>query len=40
MLDFIRYELSPEGQQVVAYAGYYPLGQKYLDELKEMGIIE
>lgn len=40
MLDFIRYELSPEGQQVVANAGYYPLGQKHLDELKEMGIIE
>lgn len=40
MLDFIRFELSPEGQQVVANAGYYPLGQKHLDELKEMGIIE
>lgn len=40
MLDFIRYELSPEGQQVVANAGYYPLGQKHLDKLKEMGIIE
>lgn len=40
MLDFIRYELSPEGQQVVANAGYYPLGQKYFDELKTMGIIE
>ncbi len=40
MLDFIRYELSPEGQEVVASAGYYPLGQDHLDELKEMGIIE
>ncbi len=40
ILDFIRYELSPEGQQVVANAGYYPLGQTHLDKLKEMGIIE
>lgn len=40
ILDFIRYELSAEGQEVVANAGYYPLGQKHLDKLKEMGIIE
>jgi phosphate transport system substrate-binding protein len=40
MLDFIRFELSAEGQQVVENAGYYPLGQEYLNELKEMGIIE
>ncbi|WP_026474389.1 phosphate ABC transporter substrate-binding protein [Alkaliflexus imshenetskii] len=40
ILEFIRFELSPEGQQIVANAGYYPIGEKYLQQLKEMGIIE
>lgn len=40
ILDFIRFELSPEGQQIVVSAGYYPIGEKHLQQLKEMGIIE
>lgn len=40
ILEFIRFELSPEGQEIVANAGYYPIGQTYITRLKEMGIIE
>lgn len=40
ILDFIRFILSTEGQKIVINAGYYPIGEKYIQQLKEMGIIK
>jgi phosphate transport system substrate-binding protein len=40
MLAFIRWELSEEGQQVVARSGYYPVSNKYMQLNRELGIIE
>jgi phosphate transport system substrate-binding protein len=40
MLAFIQWELSEEGQQVVALSGYYPVSNKYMQLNRELGIIE
>lgn len=40
ILDFIRFELSEEGQQSVVNSGFYPIGQELRDNLRTMGIIE
>ncbi len=40
MLAFIRWELSEEGQRVVAQSGYYPVGEQYMQQNRELGIIE
>jgi len=40
MLAFIRWELSEEGQQVVAQSGYYPVSEDYMQQNRELGIIE
>ncbi len=40
MLDFIRFELSEEGQASVVKSGFYPLGEEYKENLRALGIIE
>jgi phosphate transport system substrate-binding protein len=37
---FIQWELSPEGQAVVAQSGYYPVGEEHMEKNRIMGIIE
>jgi len=40
MLEFLRWELSEEGQKVVAQSGYYPVNEDYMQQNRELGIIE
>lgn len=40
ILSFIQWELSEEGQRVVAQSGYYPVSEKYMQHNRELGIIE
>lgn len=40
VLAFIQWELSEEGQQVVERSGYYRVSNNYMDQNRELGIIE
>jgi phosphate transport system substrate-binding protein len=37
---FIQFELSPEGQEIVSFEGYYPVTPEYREHNKKLGIIE
>jgi ABC-type Fe3+ transport system substrate-binding protein len=32
VLDFIKFELSPEGQKIVAEEGFFPIGEGLMAE--------
>ena len=40
LLEFIRFELSEEGQALVTKGGYYPVTPEYMDYNRELGVIE
>jgi phosphate transport system substrate-binding protein len=40
VLNFIQWELSPEGQAIVAQSGYYPAGEEHMEKNRLAGIIE
>jgi len=40
MLAFLQWELSEEGQRVVARTGYYPVSEHYMQKNRELGLIE
>lgn len=40
VLEFIRFELSKEGQELVLKAGFYPVNNKYMEENRKRGVIE
>ncbi len=40
VLEFIQFELSDEGQKIVAAEGYYPITPEYMEANKEIGIIQ
>jgi phosphate transport system substrate-binding protein len=40
VLKFIQWELSPEGQAIVAQSGYYPAGTEHMEKNRLAGIIE
>lgn len=40
VLDFIRFELSPEGQHLVSEEGYYPIAPEHVAINKENGLYE
>lgn len=40
LLEFIRFELSEEGQELVTKGGYYPVTPEYMDYNRELGVIK
>ena len=40
LLEFIRFELSEEGQELVTKKGYYPVTPEYMDYNRELGVIK
>jgi phosphate transport system substrate-binding protein len=40
LLDFLRFELSPEGQAMVALEGYYPVTGQYMELNRRNGIVK
>lgn len=38
ILEFIRFELSEQGQKIVTEEGYYPIGPEHIEENKKLGI--
>jgi phosphate transport system substrate-binding protein len=39
LLDFIKYELSPEGQEIVRKKGFFPVQQKWVEFNKKQGVM-
>ena len=40
ILEFIRFELSKEGQELVSREGYYPVSPEYMEMNRRLGIIK
>ena len=40
LLEFIKFELSPEGQAMVALEGYYPVTGEYMELNRQHGIVQ
>ena len=39
LLEFIKYELSPEGQEIVRKKGFFPVQQKWVEFNKKQGVM-
>jgi phosphate transport system substrate-binding protein len=39
LLDFINFELSPEGQEIVRKKGFFPVQQKWVEFNKKQGVM-